>query len=176
MLTDALAAKITPLISAGAGSISDQESVPAFLPDRFESSTMNLPGIAGLHASLGYLKEIGIDSIRAHEQNLSGLLQQGLSSFPIVRIVGIADAQKRAPVVSVDFIGYDNAQIAYLLDSEHQVMTRCGLHCVPSAHKTPGPLPQGTVRFSVGVYPTEDQILFAIGAVSKVLKKATPLC
>ena len=87
---------------------------------------MNLPGIAGLHASLGYLKEIGIDSIRAHEQNLSGLLQQGLSSFPSVRIVGIADAQKRAPVVSVDFIGYDNAQIAYLLDSEHQVMTRCG--------------------------------------------------
>lgn len=176
LLTDALAAKITPLISAGAGSISDQESVPAFLPDRFESSTMNLPGIAGLHASLGYLKEIGIDSIRAHEQNLSGLLQQGLSSFPIVRIVGIADAQKRAPVVSVDFIGYDNAQIAYLLDSEHQVMTRCGLHCVPNAHKTMGTFPQGTVRFSVGVHNTEDQILFAIGAVSKVLKKATPLC
>lgn len=68
LLTDDLAAKITPLISAGAGSISDQESVPAFLPDRFESSTMNLPGIAGLHASLGYLKEIGIDSIRAHER------------------------------------------------------------------------------------------------------------
>ena len=176
LLTDALAAKITPLISAGAGSISDQESVPAFLPDRFESSTMNLPGIAGLHASLGYLKEIGIDSIRAHEQNLSGLLQQGLSSFPIVRIVGIADAQKRAPVVSVDFIGYDNAQIAYLLDSEHQVMTRCRLHCVPNAHKTPGPFPQGTVRFSVGVHNTDDQILFAIGAVSKVLTKATPLC
>ena len=176
LLTDDLAAKITPLISAGAGSISDQESVPAFLPDRFESSTMNLPGIVGLHASLGYLKEIGIDSFRAHEQNLSGLLQQGLSSFPSVRIVGIADAQKRAPVVSVDFIGYDNAQIAYLLDSEHQVMTRCGLHCVPNAHKTLGTFPQGTVRFSVGVHNTEDQILFAIDAVSKVLKKETPVC
>ena len=52
--------------------------------------------------------------------------------------------------------------------------TRCGLHCVPNAHKTLGTFPQGTVRFSVGVHNTEDQILFAIGAVSKVLKKATP--
>lgn len=49
------------------------------------------------------------------------IVAQGLSSFPSVRIVGIADAQKRAPVVSVDFIGYDNAQIAYLLDSEHRL-------------------------------------------------------
>ena len=79
-------------------------------------------------------------------------------------------------MVSVDFIGYDNAQIAYLLDSEHQVMTRCGLHCAPNAHKTLGTFPQGTVRFSVGVHNTEDQILFAIDAVSKVLKKATPVC
>ena len=82
LLTDALAAKITPLISAGAGSISDQESVPAFLPDRFESSTMNLPGIAGLHASLGYLKEIGIDSIRAHEQNLDVYKRQNANGSP----------------------------------------------------------------------------------------------
>ncbi|MDD3192913.1 MAG: aminotransferase class V-fold PLP-dependent enzyme [Oscillospiraceae bacterium] len=175
VLTDALARQVTPLISGGTGSISDQETVPAFLPDRFEPGTMNLPGIAGLHAALGYLKEIGIDAIRAHEQSLSRLLQEGLTQLPGVRLLGVSDPFKRAPVVSVDFPGYDNAQIAYLLDSSFQVMTRCGLHCAPNAHKVLGTFPQGTVRFSVGFMNTQAQVLYAVDAVAKALKMAQPL-
>lgn len=76
---------------------------------------------------------------------------------------------KRAPVVSVDFTGRDNAEIAFLLDSQYGIMTRCGLHCAPSAHKTLGTFPQGTVRFSIGPFNTPKEIDFAVDAIKAIL-------
>ena len=66
-----LAERITPLIAGGTGSISDQLEMPAFLPDRFESGTMNLPGIIGLHAALKYLQEKGIEKIHEKKMELT---------------------------------------------------------------------------------------------------------
>ena len=72
--------------------------------------------------------------------------------------------------MSLDFRGRDNAELAFLLDSEYGIMTRCGLHCAPNAHKTLGTYPQGTVRFSVGYSNTEAEIDFAVEALHKLLK------
>jgi selenocysteine lyase/cysteine desulfurase len=74
-------------------------------------------------------------------------------------------------VVSADFVGYDNAQVAYWLDKRFGIRTRCGLHCAPSAHKTLGTFPQGTVRFSPGHFNSEADIEKAVTAVRKVLKE-----
>ena len=71
MLRPELAAQLTPLIAGGTGSMSHTEFMPDFLPDRFEAGTMNLPGLAGLHAALGFLSETGMDAIRAHEAALT---------------------------------------------------------------------------------------------------------
>ena len=172
LITDKLAQQTTPLITGGTGSVSDRETTPAFLPDRFEAGTMNLPGIAGLHASLSFLKETGIAAICRHEQELSRQLQEGLSVIPCARVVGSRDPFERAPIVSVDFTGYDNAEIAYLLDSEYGIMTRCGLHCAPNAHRTLQTFPQGTVRFSMGFSNSKEQISYALGSLSKVLAQA----
>lgn len=57
---------------------------------------------------------------------------------------------KRGPVVSFDFIGEDNAEVSFKLDSEYGISTRCGMHCAPNAHKTLETYPQGTVRFAFG--------------------------
>ena len=53
LLRSGLETAIEPLISGGTGSVSYSESVPEFMPDRFEAGTLNLPGIMGLHAALG---------------------------------------------------------------------------------------------------------------------------
>ena len=59
ILRDELVMKIEPLISGGTGSLSNVETVPEFMPDRFEAGTPNLPGIFGLHAALNWLRKQG---------------------------------------------------------------------------------------------------------------------
>ena len=71
-------------------------------------------------------------------------------------------------VISVDFLKCDNAEAAFRLESEFGVLTRCGLHCAPSAHKTLGTFPQGTVRFSLGFANTEDDVDAALSAIRAV--------
>ena len=85
-----------------------------------------------------------------------------------IAVAGGTDISGRAPVISLDFLGLDNAEAAYALESRFGVMTRCGLHCSPLAHRTLGTFPQGTVRFSIGYYNTPEEILAAAEAVRQV--------
>ncbi len=168
-ITNALAARVEPLLSGGTGSISDSEEVPGFLPDRFEPGTMNLPGIYGLHKALEYIENTGIDAIRAKEQALARRLWQGLARLRGTRMIGTGDWQQCAPIVSVDFPGRDNAEISFRLADEYNILTRCGLHCAPHAHKTLGTFPQGTVRFSPSHFSREDEVDACFAAVAELL-------
>lgn len=171
LITDDLAAEINPLLSGGTGSISHLETVPDFMPDRFEPGTQNLPGIFGLHAALSYLEEVGIDRICQHEMALAARLLEGLSKLEGIRVAGRTQLTGRTAVVSVDFLQMDNADAAYLLEDKYGIMTRCGLHCAPQAHKTVGTYPQGTVRFAPGRETTEADIDAALAAVREILAK-----
>ena len=73
-------------------------------------------------------------------------------------------------VVSCDFATLDNAVVADRLSSDYEVLTRCGLHCAPNAHKTYGTFPQGTVRFSMSHANTEQEIDSALAALAEILK------
>lgn len=178
IISDRLAAAIDPLISGGTGSISHLETIPEFLPDRFEPGTLNLPGIYGLHASLEFLKQTGIDNIARHEQELRARFIAGLREVPHIQICddsksaeasfASATPPQMMSVVSITFDKIDNAQAAFLLDSEYGIQTRVGLHCSPSAHKTLGTYPEGTVRFSFGYFNTEEDVDAAIRAVNDI--------
>ena len=169
LITDDLAAEVDPLLSGGTGSISHLETVPDFMPDRFEPGTQNLPGIFGLHAALSYLEEVGIENIYQHEMTLAARLLEGFSKLEGIRVAGRTQLTGRTAVVSVDFLQMDNADAAYLLEDKYGIMTRCGLHCAPQAHKTVGTYPQGTVRFAPGRETTEEQIDAALAAVKEIL-------
>lgn len=67
ILTPAFAQKLDPLITGGTGSDSHTEVQPAYMPDRFESGTPNLPGVYGLHAALGELMREGVDARQAQD-------------------------------------------------------------------------------------------------------------
>ncbi len=172
-VTDALARALTPLIAGGTGSASDSLDMPPFLPDRFEAGTMNLPGIYGLNAALRYLESEG-PALREHETKLIRHLVGRMAELEEdgARILGSADPfAPRAGVVSVDFAGRDNGEIAFLLEEEFGIATRSGLHCAPMAHRTLGSFPQGAVRFSIGPFSTFEDIDYVQGAVYSLLSR-----
>ncbi|MCE5235706.1 MAG: aminotransferase class V-fold PLP-dependent enzyme [Clostridiaceae bacterium] len=165
LLSESFAEKLEPLVSGGTGSMSDSEELPPYLPDRFEAGTLNLPGIYGFDAALSFVLEQGVDNLRAHEISLTDRFLKGIAGLNGVRVAGTGDASKGVGVVSLDFLHRDNADAAYALERDYGVLTRCGLHCAPSAHKTLGTFPRGTVRFSVSPFTTEAEINAAAAAV-----------
>ncbi|MEF9976092.1 MAG: aminotransferase class V-fold PLP-dependent enzyme [Oscillospiraceae bacterium] len=169
MLSKDFCEKLEPIISGGTGSASDSELVPHYMPDRFEAGTPNIPGIYGLHQSVDYILKTGVDTLRRHELALTAQFLNGLSDIDGVRLCGTKDLAKRVGVISLDFTQLDNADIAFKLESEFGVLTRCGLHCSPSAHKTLCTFPEGTVRFSVGFSTTPNDIDYALDAIARVL-------
>ena len=165
LVTDDLAKELTPPIAGGTGSASDSEELPNFLPDRFESGTMNLPGIFGWEAAMDCIMDRGIDALRAHEQALTARFIAGVLDIPRVRLCGPTDMARRVGVISLDFLNRDNAAVAFQLEQDYGILIRCGLHCAPSAHKTLGTFPRGTVRFSLGFTNTEADVDAALAAV-----------
>lgn len=166
MLDKEFAKRLEPLIAGGTGSASDSELLPPYMPDRFESGTLNIPGIFGLNAALGFILDKGA-ALRAHEERLTERFLSGIEGLP-ARLAGTKDVSKRVGVISLDFTGRDNAEVAYQLE-RRGIMTRCGLHCAPSAHKTLGTFPQGTVRFSLGYANTEREVDDAIMAIKEII-------
>ena len=60
------------------------------------------------------------------------------------------------------------AEAAFDLEMDHGILTRCGLHCAPSAHKMLDTFPRGTVRFSLGFASTEADVDGALEAIRSV--------
>lgn len=170
LITAGLASQVRPLLAGGTGSQSHLETMPDFLPDRFEAGTLNLPGIFGLRSALDYLESEGVDALRQAAMARTAQLLEGLRDIPGVRVVGKPGTEGRCAVVSVDFPGRDNARAAYELESRWGILTRCGLHCAPRAHRTLGTYPQGTVRFTPGHATTAEEIDRAVAAVAAVGK------
>ena len=171
LLRPELVGRIEPLLSGGTGSVSHLEEVPAFMPDRFEAGTLNLPGIMGLHAALTWLEEAGIDAIRAHEQALTDRFLRGAASIPNLRLVGLAGAENRAAVVPVVPENTDPAFVADALGREFGIQVRVGLHCAPNAHRTLGTFPTGAIRFSFGPYNTPGQVDRALEALDALCRR-----
>lgn len=169
LISDRLAEELEPLIAGGTGSQSDLLTMPRELPDKFESGTLNLPGIIGLHAALTYIEKTGIECIHQKKMELTEYFLDGIKAIPMIRVLGRKDTMNRVAVVSLDFQGHDNAQVAFSLEQEYGIMTRVGLHCAPEAHKTLGTFPRGTVRFAFSSHNTIEEIDVALKAFRQIL-------
>ena len=172
VLDPAFAEGLEALVAGGTGSSSDSEEMPSFMPDRLEAGTPNLPGLAGLAAALGWLEKTGMGTVRAHEQALTQRLIDGLAPLAAagrVRMVGLPTSEGRTGVVSIQTPGHDLAQVAHGLDARYGIQTRVGLHCAPSAHKTLGTYPTGTIRLSLGWSNTKADVDLALTALSELL-------
>jgi len=159
--------RVRPLMHGGTGSASEFEEQPDFSPDRFESGTPNAIGLAGLAAGIKFVRDTGIERIREKEIRLTRLFLDGIKTIPDTILFGPWEANKRTAVVSFNIEGVSPSDLAFELDEQFAILSRPGLHCAPAAHRTMGTFPQGTVRFSFGLYTTEDEIRRGLAAVAR---------
>jgi cysteine desulfurase / selenocysteine lyase len=159
-----------PIKRGGTGSFSEHEEQPDFLPDRFESGTLNAVGLAGLEAGVRWLIERGVENIRAHEVELARQLIAGLESIRGVTVYGPRDAEQQTATISFNVEGITPSEIGTRLDEEYAILCRVGLHCAPAAHKTIGTFPTGTVRFGLGAFNTAAEVETALTAVERLTR------
>ena len=156
-----------PLILGGTGSASESVRQPELLPDRYESGTVNLPGIAGLLAGIEHIARQRED-IHRRESALNERLRRQLAGIPGLRILG-DDSAPRVAITSVVSEGGDSAALADALDATG-VAVRGGLHCAPAMHSYLGTMRSGAVRFSPGPYTTERDVDDAAALVARLMR------
>jgi cysteine desulfurase family protein len=159
-----------PLVVGGTGGFSTDPDQPTEMPARYESGTLNLPGIAGLKAGAEFVLGTGIDAIRKKEGELVGLLLDGLAGIAGVILHGPLVGTERGGIVSFTVEGMDPAMIGFTLDREYGICVRTGLHCAPEAHHTIGTFPEGAVRVSPGFFTTEDEIETFLRAMERIVR------
>ncbi|MDP2662195.1 MAG: aminotransferase class V-fold PLP-dependent enzyme [Dehalococcoidia bacterium] len=152
---------LEPLTRGGTGSLSDREVQPEFAPDRYESGTLNVAGLAGLAAGVNHILQTGVARIREHELRLVSAFQEWSSRARFCRTYGQGSPERQVATISFNLGGVSPDEVGRLLDSEFNIMSRIGLHCAPIAHRTLGTFPVGTVRFSWGMFNSLDEIEFA---------------
>lgn len=156
-----------PLILGGTGSASESIRQPDLLPDRYESGTLNLPGIAGLLAGIEFVAKQR-EALRDYECRLNERLRSQLMEIPGLTVLGDASAE-RVGITAVVPEGGDSAALADALDAA-DVAVRGGLHCAPAMHSYLGTLHSGAVRFSPGAFNTERDMDDAAALTARLMK------
>jgi cysteine desulfurase/selenocysteine lyase len=164
------AKEMIPLKQGGTGSRSEFEEQPDFLPDRFESGTPNGVGIAGLLAGIQFVLSKGVEEIHRQESGLIEKLIEGLCEIPQAKLYGLGDGEHRMATLSFSLANLSPSDVALRLERELGILCRPGLHCAPAAHRTIGTFPEGTIRFSLSIFNTEEEIEIAIRGVSALSK------
>ncbi len=138
-----------PLLEGGSGSDSRNRRMPELLPDRLEAGTLNMPGIAGLHRGLQFVKRASPARLLAGERQLLRRTVELLREIPGLELYAAENYEQQTGVLSFRFAGEDPERTAEKL-SEHGIAVRAGLHCAPLAHDTAGST--GTVRVSFSAF------------------------
>ena len=162
--------ELPPLVVGGTGGHSSGEEQPEEMPARFESGTLNTPGIAGLRAGVEFILSTGIETIRKKEMTLVRHLLAGLDKIKGITLYGPTPERERGGIVSFTVEGRDPAMFGYTLDREYDIEVRTGLHCAPWAHRTIGTYPVGTIRVSPGWFTTEQEIETFLKAVVEITR------
>lgn len=145
------------LLEGGTGSMSLQQEMPDFLPDRLEAGTHNVPGIAGLLAGVRYVRKKGLENICEKERRLAWLAAEGLQRLRGVKVYALPGLPGQTGVVSFTVEGKDSEMVAEEL-GKRDIAVRAGLHCAPAAHRSAGTLELGTVRLSFSDFNTAGEV------------------
>lgn len=156
-----------PILYGGTGSLSIQQEMPDFLPDRLEAGTPNVCGAAGLLAGMRHVQRLGVENVGRRERRLCRHMMDLLAAIPGVRI--FRGEKSQIGLFSFLIAGKDCETVSQQL-GEAGVAVRAGLHCAPLAHQTAGTLESGTVRASFSIFNRSDQIERAADLICAIAK------
>lgn len=160
-----------PLYFGGTGSLSHDLNQPDFLPDKFESGTLNTPGIIGLLEAIKFINSEGLNTIYEYNKFIHTYFIKNLLNIDRIKYYGDLVGDKSTTCLSFNIDGIDTAEVSYILDNEFGIKNRSGLHCSPLAHKSIGTYPTGTIRLSTSYFTQKEDIDFALSAINKISKK-----
>lgn len=157
------------LLEGGTGSLSIQQEMPDFLPDRLEAGTHNMPGIAGLLAGVRFVRRRGLSAICDRERRLALLAAEGLRIVPGVRVFALPGLRDQAGVLSIVPEKKDVEAVGGAL-AERGIAVRTGLHCAPLAHRSAGTLSTGTIRLSFSDFNTPEEVYRCLMVLRDILR------
>ena len=142
-------------------------------PFRLEYGTPNMVGVAALWAGQDWLDENGVEKVHAQEMKLACKLVEGLRGIDGVRLYCCEKLENHLSTILMNVEGVDPGDVGIMLDVDHNIATRTGLHCAPLVHKQLGLVENhGGVRFSLGPFNTEQDVAMAVEAVGQIAARA----
>lgn len=110
-------ASLATLIEGGTGTASISLDQPETMPDRLESGTVNVPGIAGIRAGIRFVKSKGIERIYRHELGLVQALYRSLSQMEAIQLYTPEPVEPYfAPVLSFNVKDVSSETVAQKLN------------------------------------------------------------
>ncbi len=165
---------IAPWREGGTGGDSSSPVQPEEFPHRLEGGTPNIFGIAGLREGVKILLERGVESILTHERKMVTTFYTALkdparySWYGADQVIAEQRGEGRVGLVGINLAGFAPTEMAAILDEQFDIAVRAGLHCAPYAHKHLGTFPNGTVRLSVGLLTTAEEMREATTAFDEI--------
>jgi cysteine desulfurase / selenocysteine lyase len=155
--------------AGGTGVRSAQKTHLEEYPYRLEYGTPNVQGIAGLQAGLKWIGKHGLKALHEREMALTRKLRDGLREIEGVTLYCQDDLADHISVLAFNVDGLDSPNVSTILDVDHNIASRAGLHCAPLVHEGLGTAKiDGAVRFGIGPFNTEAHIEAAVAAVGEI--------
>ena len=150
--------KLDTIIEGGTGTASESLAQPDGTPERFESGTINVPGVIGLRAGIAFVRSKTTQQIYRHESELvCGLYDKLKASGKVTLYTPRPEPPYFVPLLSFNLPGKGCEEVAAALDRQGFAV-RAGLHCAPRAHDFYGTLNCGTVRICPSAFTNRSQI------------------
>ncbi|OQX95886.1 cysteine desulfurase [candidate division KSB1 bacterium 4572_119] len=138
-------------------------------PYRLECGTLNIVGVAGLHAGQKWIQEKGLKNLHDKEIELWDKLRKALQAIDGVKTYCAESAENHNAVLSFNIDGWEAGDVGTMLDVDYNIACRTGLQCAPLVHEQLGTMDiHGTVRLSLGAFNTEEHVDTAIDAVKEI--------
>ncbi|RRO93373.1 cysteine desulfurase [Corynebacterium bovis] len=131
-------------------------------PQRFEAGTQMTSQVVGLGAAVRYLRDLGMDAVRAHEDDLTAYALEQLATVDGLRIVGPTEPVDRGAAVSFVVDGIHPHDLGQVLD-ERGVSIRVGHHCAWPLHTCMDV--QATARASFYIYNDRSEVDALVAAI-----------
>jgi cysteine desulfurase/selenocysteine lyase len=136
---------------------------------KYEAGTPNIAGGIGLGAAVDYLNALGMENIRDHEEFLTTRLINDLRQIRGVHVYAPEKPADRIGVVSFTVDNFHPHEVAQQLDESADILVRSGHHCCQPLVERLG-LPDGTVRASLGLYNTGEEVDMLVATLEEMTR------